>query len=44
MTNSYQNQQGDTGLQTDYLSPEQKSTHDDGAKGNANGEKDIFYS
>ena len=45
MTNSWQNQQEDTGLQMDCLSPEQKVVHDIRAKENVKEKKkDIFYS
>ena len=46
MTNSWQNQQEDTGLQMDCLSPEQKVVRDNRAKENVKGKKkkDIFYS
>lgn len=37
MTNSWQNQQEDTGLQIHYLSPEQKSVHENVVKEEANG-------
>lgn len=45
MTNSWQNQQEDTGLQMDCLSPEQKGVHDNRAKENVKEKKKaIFYS
>ena len=42
MTNSWQNQQEDTGLQIHYLSPEQKSVCDNGVKEKTNGKKTYF--
>lgn len=42
MTNTWQNQQEDTGLRMDYLSPEQKGMHDNGARQNVKEKKNIF--
>ena len=43
MTNSWQNQQEDTGLQMDCLSPEQKVVHDIRAKENVKEKKKISF-
>lgn len=42
MTNSWQNQQEDTGLQMDCLSPEQKGVHDNTAKENVKEKKKSY--
>ena len=43
MGDSGQNQHENSGLQMDHLSPEQRGTHDNGAKENVKEEKKTFF-